>query len=176
MLCPGGSIVLVTKMRLGMFQPEANTGGPVPPPESSIFDPGNRNPLVEVGVITAAVGRCADVTHPSIPKEAADRGAGIYLASMFITPDEVERDAARLSGYAGRYSMVVSMANYDGPTGGLPGGGGSTICSQTGELLVRLEGKGVGIALATENAVDWQTKPIMLYPSYLKDGLIHSGK
>lgn len=34
-LCPSGSIVLTTKRNLGMFRPGLNSGGPVPPPESS---------------------------------------------------------------------------------------------------------------------------------------------
>lgn len=72
---------------------------------------------------------------------------------MFITPEDVVRDTARLSGYAADLSLAVAMANYGGPTGGLLSGGESMICLQRGEILVRLESKGSGVAVALEHSI-----------------------
>lgn len=43
-LAPDRSIDLYTKHHLGVFPPDVNPGGPVPPAEASVFQPGDRNP------------------------------------------------------------------------------------------------------------------------------------
>ncbi len=154
---PDRSVALYTKQRLGAFPGDVNPGGAVPPAEWTVFEPGDRNPLIEFEHTTAAVAVCADTGAPEHAEAAAGRGATVYLASMFFTPTEVERETARLRGYAERHAMAVALANYGGPTGGLPAGGGSAIWSQTGELLVKLDGSGSGVAVAVENETGWRS-------------------
>ena len=147
-LTSDGGIDLYTKRHLGAFPPSACCDGVVPPAEATVFQPGDRNPLVRVGEHLAAVAICADTGRPSHPQAAAERGATAYLASMFVIPSEFERETANLRTYAARHSMVVAFANYGGPTGGLASAGGSAIWNEHGEMVVRLGGRGVGVGVA----------------------------
>lgn len=151
-----------TKHRLGAFSASAAVDGTVPPAEATVFEPGSRNPSVTCGDGTAAMAICADVQQPSHPREAAERGADVYLASMFVIPSELDRDAATLAGYAADHGMVVALANYGAATGGLAAAGCSSIWSQTGELLVRLDAAGAGVALAADTDDGWRTRAVML--------------
>jgi predicted amidohydrolase len=54
------------------------------------------------------------------------------------------------------------LANYGGPTGGLPAAGGSGIWSDAGEPLVQLGAKGAGIAVATTDEAGWRTRAVLL--------------
>jgi predicted amidohydrolase len=161
-LSPAGSIDLYTKSRLGAFSADVNSGGAVPPPEATVFQPGDRNPLVVFHGNVAAVAVCADTSRPSHPKDAAARGAKTYFASMFFTPPEVDKETARLGGYAAEHAMAVVLANYGGPSGGLASAGGSAIWSERGELLVQLPGGGSGLAVATETTAGWRARAVML--------------
>jgi len=161
-LIPDGSLAVYTKQRMGAFPPEACCDGTVPPAEATVFSPGDRNPLVDLGGTIAAIAVCADVGLPVHPQQAAALGASTYLASMFVIPSELAGEAAKLSGYAARYAMLVAMANYGALTGGLAAAGRSSIWSPTGELLVQLEGQGSGIALAMETPAGFLTKALMV--------------
>jgi predicted amidohydrolase len=141
---PDGSIGIYTKRRLGAFGPEANPGGSVPPAEATVFAPGDRDPLVRIGDATAAIAICADVGDPAHAATAAARGASVYLASMFMIPQDSEAETRRLGGYANRHGMSVVLANHGGPTGGLPSAGGTAIWSDRGELLGQLDPSGAG--------------------------------
>lgn len=145
---PDGEVAVYTKQRMGAFSAAARVDGDVPPAEATVFEPGDANPLVLFGGNTAAVAVCADVGRPAHAQAAADRGAKTYLASMFVIPSEYDREAATLQSYAVRHSMAVVFANYGGPTGGLASAGRSAIWSPMGELLVRLEATGSGVAVA----------------------------
>ena len=161
-ISPDRTVGLYTKHRLGAFTAGASCDGIVPPAEATVFHPGTLNPLVRFGGNTAAVAVCADIGQPSHPRQAAERGAGTYLASMFVIPSEFEQESARLETYAVQHSMTVVFANYGGPSGGLRSAGRSTIWSGTGELLVRLEAVGAGVAVAMETPAGWRGKAIML--------------
>jgi predicted amidohydrolase len=155
-LYPDGTVEVYTKQHLGAFSSSASCDGVVPPAEASFFRPGDRNPLVRLGGTTAAVAVCADTGRPSHPRQAAERGAKAYLASMFVIPSEFERETGNLSTYAARHAMAVAFANYGGPSGGLASGGRSAIWSPTGELLVQLGKSGAGVAVATEDQAGWR--------------------
>jgi predicted amidohydrolase len=161
-LRPDGRIALYTKHRLGAFSTGAAVDGTVPPPESSVFAPGERNAPVAFGGGAAAVAICADIGDPAHVRRAAGSGARAYLASMFVIPSEFEGDAARLAGYAVEHAMVVGLANYGSPTGGLQAAGRSSIWSESGELLARLDPSGPGVAVATATGNGWRAKTIML--------------
>ncbi len=149
-LTPDGGVDLYTKHHLGAFPPSACCDGVVPPAEATVFQPGDRNPLVQVGENLAAVAICADTGRPSHPQAAAERGATAYLASMFVIPSEFERETANLRTYAARHSMVVAFANYGGPTGGLASAGRSAIWNERGEVVVQLGGSGVGVGVGID--------------------------
>ena len=156
------SVDLYTKRRMGAFSPADSPDGIVPPPEATVFEPGNRNPLVRFDGNTAAVAVCADVGRPSYAEEAANRGATTYLASMFVIPAHVEQDLSRLREYAVKHSMAVVFSNFGGASGGMPSGGSSAILSDRGEILVQLPPNGAGVAIAIEDETGWRTREILL--------------
>ena len=67
------------------------------------FTAGTLDPLIAIGARPAAIAVCADANHPSHAQRAAERGAGIYLVSTFITPEELDRKTDLLRDYASRY-------------------------------------------------------------------------
>jgi predicted amidohydrolase len=160
-LSPDRSVDVYTKHRLGAFPSDANPGGPVPPAEGTVFHPGDRSPLVRFGGNAAAVAVCADVRRPSHPREAVERGAKTFLASMFVIPADLDADAALLRQHAVGHSLTVVFANFGGPSGGLPAAGRSAIISDRGEPLVELPASGAGIAVAVEERTGWRTRAIM---------------
>lgn len=160
-LQPDGTTEVYAKHHLGAFSTGASRDGIVPPAEATVFAPGDRNPLVRFGDVTAAVAICADTGRPSHPRHAADRGAKAYLASMFVIPSEFQRETEKLRVYAARHSMAVAFANYGAPSGGLASGGRSAIWSETGELLAQLEETGAGVAVATEWDTGWRARSVM---------------
>lgn len=155
---PDRTIGLYTKRRMGAFSEAARCDGIVPPAEATVFQPGDRDPLVHFAGQTAAIAICADVGQPTHPEQAAKRGVRTYLASMFVIPSEFEGDSAKLRGYAAEHSMVVAAANYGSATGGLAAAGRSSIWAANGDVLVRLGGAGAGVAIATEIAGGWATR------------------
>ena len=161
-LSPDRTVSLYTKHHLGAFSAAASCDGVVPPPEATVFHAGNRNPLIRFGGHTAAVAVCADTGRPSHPQAAADRGAKVYLASMFVIPSELGRDTANLRTYAVRHSMAVTFANYGGPSGGLASGGRSAIWGPGGDLLAQLEPNGAGVAIAVDDGDGWRGQAVML--------------
>jgi predicted amidohydrolase len=161
-LYPDRTTTPYTKHYLGAFPDGARCDGIVPPAEATVFEPGDRNPLVRFGGNTAALAICSDIGRPSHPQQAADRGARTYLASMFVIPSDFTGDSAKLSGYAAKHSMTVALANFGSPTGGLAAAGRSSIWSERGELLAQLDPGGAGIAVATETPEGWRAKAVML--------------
>lgn len=156
LLSPDGTVDVYTKHHLGAFPADANPGGSVPPAERTVFDPGDHDPLLHFGADVAAVAICADTGRPSHPEQAARRGATSYLASMFVIPSDLEKDAANLETYATRHAMTVVFANYGGPSGGLPAAGSSAIWSPRGECLARLGKTGAGVVVARESDASWR--------------------
>jgi predicted amidohydrolase len=159
------TIGLYTKQRLGAFPPSAacdSCDGTVPPAEVTVFQPGDRNPLILLGDNLAAVAVCADIGRSEHPQQAAARGANTYLASMFVIPSDFDGEAAKLSRYAVLHGMMTALANFGSPSGGLRSAGRSGIWSESGELLVQLEASGSGLAVVTETRQGRRTRAIML--------------
>jgi len=156
------TVRLYTKHHLGAFPPSARCDGIVPPAEATVFHAGDRNPLVPLDGGAAAVAVCGDAARASHPGEAAGRGATTYLASVFIIPSQFASEAANLALHAARYAMVVAMANYGGPSGGLASAGRSAIWSERGERLVELGASGAGVAVAIESPDGWRCRAVML--------------
>jgi len=164
-LFPDRTAGLYTKHRLGAFPASASCDscdGKVPPPEATVFQPGDRNPLIRFGDNIAAVAVCADIGRPAHPQQAAERGANTYLSSMFVIPSDFDGEASKLSHYAVQHGMMTALANFGGPSGGLRSAGRSSIWSETGELLVQLVAGGSGIAVATEAQHARRSRAVML--------------
>jgi predicted amidohydrolase len=168
-LGPDRTTRLYTKRRLGAFPPSADCDsldGSVPPAEATVFRPGAHDLLVPFGGGTAAVAVCADIGSPDHPQRAADRGADAYLASMFVIPSDYDGEVAKLSRYARQHHMLTALANFGAPSGGLRSAGRSAVWSKTGELLVRLDANGSGIAVVTEAPEGYQTRVVMVADSH----------
>lgn len=162
---PDRTTELYTKHHLGAFPPSASCDscdGSVPPPEATVFQPGDSNPLLRFGDDIAAVAICADIGRPAHPQQAAARNANLYLASMFVIPSGLEGEMSRLSRYAVQHHMMTALANFGGPSGSLRSAGRSAIWSEEGELLVQLEGCGSGIAVVMENHQGRRTRAVMV--------------
>jgi predicted amidohydrolase len=147
-LSPDGAIELYTKHHLGTCPPSAAVDGSVPPGEPSVFWPGSRDPLLEIGGKPAVIAICADTGRPSHPAAAAARGARTYLASMFVIPSDHAAESENLRSHAVTHSMLVAAANFGGPSGGLASAGRSAIWAVHGELVGQLGAAGVGVLLA----------------------------
>jgi predicted amidohydrolase len=161
-LAPDGSVGLYTKHHLGAFPASANPGGPVPPAEASVFAPGTLSSLVPLGGHRAAVAICADTGRASHPQQAAERGADTYLASMFVIPADLASDVRNLSTYAARHGMAVVLANFGGPSGGLPSAGSSAVWAPGGEVIAQLGPAGAGVVVACEDAGGWRGRALAL--------------
>lgn len=160
-LSPGGVAEVYTKHRLGAFGEDARRDGTVPPAEATVFHPGDRDPVIQLGRHSAALAICADIGRASHPAAAAARGASLYLASMFAIPSEYDGDFARLQRYAKGFSLGVALANFGSPSGGLEAAGRSSIWSPSGDLLVQLDARGSGVATASETADGWSGTAVM---------------
>ncbi len=151
-----------TKRHLGTFPASVNPGGPVPPPEPSVFAPGALDPLLAHAGRSAALAICADTGRPSHPAAAAARGAQLYLASMFFTPGELADEHAKLARIAAEHALLVAAANFGGPSGGLPSAGGSAAWAPGGALLAQLPERGAGLLLLEEGDAGWEAKALEL--------------
>lgn len=145
---PDGRRTAYTKRHLGAFPPETNPGGPIPPPEATVFVAGDEDTLLEVGGARIALAICADTNHASHSAAAARRGANVYAASMFFTPRDADGELARLADVARRHALHVAFANFGGATGGLESAGRSGIFSPQGHELASLPASGPGVAVA----------------------------
>jgi predicted amidohydrolase len=161
-ISPDRTVRLYTKHHLGAFPASASRDGRVPPAEATVFEPGDQNPLLRFGEDTAAVAVCADTGRPSHAREAANRGACAYLASVFVIPSDFEPETANLQARAMEHSLNVAMANFGGPSGGLASAGGSAIWTREGTLAVQLDAIGPGVGVAVEDRGGWRARAIML--------------
>jgi len=123
--------------------------------ENRFFQPATENPMVGLHGEKIAFAICADTTHAVHAQNAAARGASIYLAGVYFSPESFESNAARMRGYAEEHAMLAVLANSASPGTGTRSAGRSAIWSPSGELLDQLEGIGSGIVLATRGRNGW---------------------
>jgi predicted amidohydrolase len=108
--------------------------------EEQFFRPNfDFNPLIEVGDFRISLAVCADISNPEHPANAAKAGATLYAAGLFYTPGGIAEAYEQLGSYAETYGMHVLMANYGGPSYGLPAAGQSACWNNKGELVGKLE-------------------------------------
>ena len=170
-LAPERTVEIYTKHYLGAFAPSASCDGVIPPAEATVFHAGDRNPLVRFGGGSiAAVAVCADIGRAAHPQQAADRGAQIYLASMFVIPSDFAGDVAKLQRYAAQHSMMVALANFGSPSGGLAAAGRSAIWSERGEVLIQRGPAGAGIAVVSEDEQGRRVGAVVLDDTHAATG------
>jgi predicted amidohydrolase len=119
-----------------------------------------RDPMVELRGEKLAFAICADTSHARHAQVAADRGASIYMAGVCFSKEGFEKSAGQMRDYARQHGMVTVLANSGGPATGFESAGNSSIWSERGGLLARLEGTGSGLAIATRGASGWQGEEI----------------
>ena len=116
--------------------------------EEAAFVPGLGGEPLGVDGVSVCLAICADTAHPEHAQDAAARGAALYAASSFITPEGYAHDAALLAGYAARHQMAVLMANYGAPTSVWQSAGRSAIWSPGGRLLAQASAGGEEVLVA----------------------------
>ncbi len=117
--------------------------------EEKTFAPGVGGEPLSIHDHVVGLAICAEITHPEHATEAARRGANIYAASCFITPNGYDYDTNLLAGYAREHRMMVLMANFGNGNGTWMSAGRSAIWSHTGELLIQGPPEGEAVLVAT---------------------------
>ncbi|MCP5060581.1 MAG: carbon-nitrogen hydrolase family protein [bacterium] len=160
-LVAGAPVRLASGLHIGAFVIEAGretrlyTKRHVHSSEAGVFVPGNLDPLIQDAGHSAALAICADTSHPSHAAAAAERGATLYLAGVFVSPEGIHADSERLAGYAREHSMLVAMANAGAGTSRLESAGRSSVWSPEGTRIAHFEGLGAGVAVARKTDAGW---------------------
>ena len=125
------------------------------PGEEVAFVAGQGGAALEWADDRIALAVCADFSHASHPRLAAEAGATVYAAGVLISEGGYATDSALLQGYAAEHRMLVLMANHGGPSGGYTCAGRSTIWSADGTLLADVPGIGEALVIARRNGEQW---------------------
>lgn len=125
------------------------------PGEEVAFVPGQGGVALAFGDDRIALSVCADFTHASHARAAAEAGANVYAASVLISEGGYAKDCAQLQTYAAEYRLLVLMANHGGPSGGWDCAGRSAIWSADGRLLAAVPGVGEALLVARRNNDVW---------------------
>lgn len=119
--------------------------------EEQTFAPGVGGDPLSIHDHVVGIAICAEITHAEHAARAAERGANIYAASCFITPNGYAYDTNFLAGYARLHHMMVLMANFGNGNGTWLSAGRSAIWSHTGALLIEGPPQGEAILIARTN-------------------------
>ncbi|KRP45707.1 Predicted amidohydrolase [Pseudomonas libanensis] len=109
-----------------------------------------------------ALAVCADFSHPSHPRQAAEAGATVYAAGVLISEGGYAADSALLQGYAAEHGMLVLMANHGGPSGGWTCAGRSAVWTADGNLLAAAPGVGDALVIARREGGLWTGQVVAL--------------
>lgn len=141
-LCADGSVAVYTKQHLH-------------PGEEVAFAAGQGGAALEWGDDRVALAVCADFSHASHPRQAAQAGANVYAAGVLISEGGYAKDSALLQGYAAEHRLLVLMANHGGPSGGWACAGRSAIWGADGRLLAAVPGVGEALVIARRDGEHW---------------------
>jgi predicted amidohydrolase len=125
------------------------------PGEETAFAVGDGGAALALDGATVALAVCAEIAHPEHAAAAARGGADLYAASVLISENGYEHDAALLRGHAREHRMPVAMANHGGPTGGWTCAGRSAVWDENGSIVIAAEGAGECLLLARRQAGRW---------------------
>jgi len=123
--------------------------------EEVAFVAGQGGAALEWGDDRIALAVCADFSHPSHPRAAAQAGATVYAAGVLISEGGYATDSALLQGYAAEHGLLVLMANHGGPSGGWTCAGRSAIWAADGSLLAAVPGVGDALLIARREGGRW---------------------
>ena len=132
------------------------------PGEEAAFVPGQGGAPLECGDNRVALAVCADFSHASHPRRAAEAGATVYAAGVLISEGGYATDSALLQGYAVEHGLLVVMANHGGPSGGYACAGRSAIWGCDGSLLAAASGVGDALVIARREGWRWAGQVVAL--------------
>ncbi|WP_025854527.1 carbon-nitrogen hydrolase family protein [Pseudomonas sp. CHM02] len=132
------------------------------PGEELAFVPGQGGAALERGSERIALAVCADFSHASHPRLAAEAGATVYAAGVLISEGGYATDSALLQGYAAEHGLLVLMANHGGPSGGYVCAGRSAIWAADGRLLVAASGVGDALVIARREGGEWAGQVVVV--------------
>ncbi|AKS05246.1 carbon-nitrogen hydrolase family protein [Pseudomonas trivialis] len=132
------------------------------PGEEVAFVPGQGGAPFKRGDEQIALAVCADFSHASHPRLAAEAGATVYAAGVLISEGGYATDSALLQGYAAEHGLLVLMANHGGPSGGYACAGRSAIWAADGGLLAAAPGVGDALVIARRNDAVWAGQVVAL--------------
>ncbi|WP_339468870.1 MULTISPECIES: carbon-nitrogen hydrolase family protein [unclassified Pseudomonas] len=144
-----GSLALYTKQHLH-------------PGEEVAFVPGQGGAALECEDEQIALAVCADFSHASHPRLAAEAGATVYAAGVLVSEGGYATDSALLQGYAAEHGLLVLMANHGGPSGGYVCAGRSAIWAADGGLLAAAPGVGDALVIARRVGAVWAGQVVAL--------------
>lgn len=130
--------------------------------EELAFVPGQGGAALERGSERIALAVCADFSHASYPRLAAEAGATVYAAGVLISEGGYATDSALLQGYAAEHGLLVLMANHGGPSGGYVCAGRSAIWAADGRLLVAASGVGDALVIARREGGEWAGQVVVV--------------
>nr|WP_315416761.1 carbon-nitrogen hydrolase family protein [uncultured Pseudomonas sp.] len=125
------------------------------PGEALAFVAGPGGAALERGDERIALAVCADFSHASHPRRAAEAGATVYAAGVLISEGGYAADSALLQGYAAEHGLLVLMANHGGPSGGWACAGRSAIWAPDGRLIAAAPGVGDALVIAQGEGGRW---------------------
>jgi predicted amidohydrolase len=161
-LAPGAG-VLIAALVLGADGSLAvHTKQHLHPGEELAFVAGQGGAALDTGDDRIALAVCADFSHGSHPRQAAEAGATVYAASVLISEGGYATDSALLRGYAAEHGLLVLMANHGGPSGGYVCAGRSAIWATDGRLLAAAPGLGEALVIARRKGATWAGQVVVL--------------
>lgn len=99
---------------------------------SSSFD---YNPTITIAGYQLKLAICADLNQE---EHASRANCDFYLASIFYSPEGVQKGYTRLGDYARKYQMGLLTANFVGVSWNFPAGGNSSYWNPHGTLTQQL--------------------------------------
>lgn len=161
----GAPVLLDNKLYIGslIFQPnqsvEVYTKQYLHSTETDFFSSSfERNPVPDLENQKISFAICADIDHPEHAENAAKSNTSLYLASIFFTPKGISEAYRLLSGYAGKHSMNILMANFAGQSWGIEAAGKSAFWNSKGELVAGLNNTEKGLLLVEKTKEGWVEK------------------
>jgi predicted amidohydrolase len=149
LLDASGSVRTYAKMHLGGSEP-------------TYFAPGERPLSFAAHGQTIGIAICADSSQPSHPQSYFDGGCTIYAAGVFLNPEWYATDTPRLADYAGRFRMLVVMANHAASAGTHASVGKSSVWAPGGALLAQAAGTESALVIATRGSEAWRGEVVGL--------------
>lgn len=152
-----GALVLGADCSLGVY-----TKQHLHPGEEAAFVPGQGGAMLEWGDDRIALAVCADFSHATHPRAAAEAGATVYAAGVLISEGGYATDSALLQGYAAEHGLLVLMANHGGPSGGWACAGRSALWGPDCRLLAAAPGAGDALVIARCEGDQWSGHVVTL--------------